>query len=187
VTITLGDSGGYVRDFMGIFFEGQQFDSVTASGSAPAIRTYTVTVTDGQLTLLLDDLGGDPLVTINGLVLREVISATAMQIPTVLSGEGGSESRDLPLESRHSFPPVLSSGMVLSNPSRSPARSRQEPEIWARSMDVPKKPIAQFNGYANYEDALEESPLIDRVFSTTWPILLDELEQLSNVRLGPSN
>ncbi len=67
ITLTMGDGLGYTRDQMGVFLEGVQFDSVTSSGTEYAINTYQVTVTDGQLTLLLDDLGGDPLVMINGL------------------------------------------------------------------------------------------------------------------------
>jgi hypothetical protein len=187
VTITLGDSGGYIRDFMGIFLEGQQFDSVTTSGSAPAIRTYVVTVADGQLTLLLDDLGGDPLVTINGLVVREVISLSAMQMPLLLPDAPGSENIITTTENRFSLPPVVSIDTVLNTSYRSPDPFRKEPKIWARVMDVPKKPDTRFAGSIINGQTLEESPVIDLVFSTSLPWILDELEQLSDVSLRPAN
>src|SRR5690606_32758875 len=63
---------GYVRDEMGIFLEGNQVDAVTANGVDYEVRTYQVRITDGQLTLTLDDLGGDPLTVINSL---EVVTA----------------------------------------------------------------------------------------------------------------
>ncbi len=72
VTLTMGDGQGYVRDQMGVFLEGNQVDSVTANGINYETRTYQVRVTDGQLTLKLDDLGGDPVSVINSL---EVVTA----------------------------------------------------------------------------------------------------------------
>jgi fibronectin type 3 domain-containing protein/subtilisin family serine protease len=69
VTLQMGDaSSGH--DQMGVFLEGAQVDSVTTGVGQWASRTYAVTVSDGQLTLRLRDLGGsDPYVVINSLVI----------------------------------------------------------------------------------------------------------------------
>jgi subtilisin family serine protease/fibronectin type 3 domain-containing protein len=67
VIVTLGDAL-QAHDQMGVFLEGVQVDSVSTAGGTFATNTYAVSVSDGQLTLLLDDLGGsDPYVMINGL------------------------------------------------------------------------------------------------------------------------
>jgi fibronectin type 3 domain-containing protein len=67
VILTLGDTGA-AHDQMGVFLEGVLADSVTTAGGQTVTNTYRVTVTDGQLTLLLDDLGGsDPYVMINAM------------------------------------------------------------------------------------------------------------------------
>ena len=72
VTVTLGD-GLALRDDMGIILEGALVDSVTAAAGQYEVRTYTVTVSDGQLTLTVDDLGGsNGLVMINGLDVVQV-------------------------------------------------------------------------------------------------------------------
>jgi hypothetical protein len=68
VTVMLGDAGPHAHDQQGVILEGTQVDSVTTDARQSVTRVYTVTVNDGQLTLLLDDLGGsDPNVTIQGL------------------------------------------------------------------------------------------------------------------------
>jgi fibronectin type 3 domain-containing protein len=69
VTLQMGDaSSGH--DQMGVFLEGTQVDSVTTAAGQWASRTYAVTVSDGQLTLRLRDLGGiDPYVVLNSLVI----------------------------------------------------------------------------------------------------------------------
>ena len=43
---------------MGVFLEGAQVDSVDSQSGQYESRTYRVTVTDGQLTLRIADLGG---------------------------------------------------------------------------------------------------------------------------------
>ncbi len=89
VTLTMGDGLGYVRDQMGVFLEGTFVDSVTANGVDYAVRTYFVTVIDGQLTLLLDDLGGDPIAVINALDILEVGPDTTG--PTVIAADPSGE------------------------------------------------------------------------------------------------
>ena len=67
VVVTLGDSA-LAHDQMGVFLEGVQVDTVTTASGQFAVNTYRTTVTDGQLSLLLDDLGGsDKWVMINAL------------------------------------------------------------------------------------------------------------------------
>jgi hypothetical protein len=58
---------------MGIYLEGKKADTVSTAARQVVTRTYRVQVTDGQLTLLVQDLGGrDPNVVLEGLTLREV-------------------------------------------------------------------------------------------------------------------
>ena len=64
----LGDTGAYLHDNMGIFLEGTQVDTVSTAASQVVSKSYTVSVMDGQLDLLLKDLGGvDPNVCIESL------------------------------------------------------------------------------------------------------------------------
>ena len=67
VSALFGDASG-AHDQMGFFLEGAKVDSVTTAAGAFTLRTYTVWVGDGQLTMLLDDLGGtDGNVVLPGL------------------------------------------------------------------------------------------------------------------------
>jgi fibronectin type 3 domain-containing protein len=69
VTATTGDSTT-AHSLMGFFLEGQQVASVSTQAGEYKTLTYDVSVTDGQLTLQLDDLGGsDPNVVINALIV----------------------------------------------------------------------------------------------------------------------
>lgn len=69
VTLTVGDSGPSSHD-QTIFLEGVSVDSVTTAAGRFVTRTYTTTVLDGQLTLLLDGRGGvDRNMVISGLEL----------------------------------------------------------------------------------------------------------------------
>jgi fibronectin type 3 domain-containing protein len=70
VTMTFADAAG-AHDLMGVFLEGAKVDTVDLAAGESTIRTYFVTVSDGRLTVTLDDLGGkDANVVINGLVIR---------------------------------------------------------------------------------------------------------------------
>jgi immune inhibitor A len=70
VTITLGDASA-PHDEMGIYLEGARADTVTTAKNQFSVKTYRVTVADGQLTLLLDDLGGaDASVAIDAIGVR---------------------------------------------------------------------------------------------------------------------
>jgi fibronectin type 3 domain-containing protein len=67
VRITFGDATG-AHDQMGISLEGVLVDTVSTALNQFVTNTYQVTVSDGQLTVLLDDVGGaDANVVINGL------------------------------------------------------------------------------------------------------------------------
>ena len=70
VTITLGDATS-AHDEMGVFLEGARADTVTTAKNQFSAKTYRVAVADGQLTVLLDDLGGtDASVVINAIEVR---------------------------------------------------------------------------------------------------------------------
>ena len=56
VTIMLGDAGPYAHDLQGVYLEGTQVDSVSTAAGQVVTKTYTVTVSDGQLNLRLLDL-----------------------------------------------------------------------------------------------------------------------------------
>ncbi|MGI9470896.1 MAG: S8 family serine peptidase [Rubripirellula sp.] len=67
ITVTLGEVL-IPHDQMGVFVEGVLVDNVSTAGSQFAVNTYRTSISDGQLTLGLDDLGGsDPWVMINAL------------------------------------------------------------------------------------------------------------------------
>jgi len=67
VRLTVGDAAA-AHDQMGIFLEGVLRDELTTAANQFLVRTYTVTVGDGQLTVLLDDQGGaDINVVVNAL------------------------------------------------------------------------------------------------------------------------
>jgi fibronectin type 3 domain-containing protein len=58
ITLTMGDTGGYSHDLMGVFIEGAQVDTVSTGPGQIVTRTHRASVQDGQLTLRLHDLGG---------------------------------------------------------------------------------------------------------------------------------
>jgi PKD repeat protein len=67
VTVTTGDAAA-ARDLMGVFAEGVYLEALSTPANQFVARTYRVTVTDGQLTLGLRDLGGaDPGAVISAL------------------------------------------------------------------------------------------------------------------------
>lgn len=99
VTLVMGDGVGFVRDQMGIFLEGQHVASVTASGGDYAVSAFHVTVSDGQLNVMFQDMGGvDPLVMINALDVELVESEpqdqTGPQIVSIETGETGDGTID---------------------------------------------------------------------------------------------
>jgi hypothetical protein len=59
VEIAVGDCGPVARNRMGIFLEGVQVDTVSTPKKTVVTRVYTpIVVSDGQLTMRLQDLGG---------------------------------------------------------------------------------------------------------------------------------
>jgi len=70
VTLTSGIATA-TRDKMAISLEGNLVESnITTKAGQFVQKTYTVQVTDGQLTVRLQDLGGrDPYAVINALTL----------------------------------------------------------------------------------------------------------------------
>jgi hypothetical protein len=72
VTAVIGDPAA-AHDEMGVYLEGALAATVTTATGQLVTRTWRVVVTDGRLTLLLDDLGGsDPNVVINALSVARV-------------------------------------------------------------------------------------------------------------------
>src|SRR5438094_387745 len=68
VAVTMGSAFSAERN-MGVFLQGAQVDSVSTSAPGQfAVRTYTVSVGNGQLDLGLRNLGGDNPV-MNGLTI----------------------------------------------------------------------------------------------------------------------
>ena len=73
VVVHIGDTLN-AHELMGVFLEGNQVDTVTTAAGEVLTKTYVVNVTDGQLTLLLDDLGGvNAFVTLVGLEVRPAV------------------------------------------------------------------------------------------------------------------
>ncbi len=67
VTLTLGDQGPYLHDQV-VSLEGSVVDNITTAPRQVVSRQYTVSVSDGQLTVLLDGRGGaDPNMVVSGL------------------------------------------------------------------------------------------------------------------------
>jgi hypothetical protein len=86
VTLTMGDGRAStpLRDEMGVFLEGLQVDSVASQPGEYVTTVYQVAVSDGQLTLLLDDLGGSDLyVIINGMSVTSAEAAAAAIAPSL--------------------------------------------------------------------------------------------------------
>ena len=100
VTLTLGDTGPYLHDLMGVYFEGVQRDSVTtAAGQVVSLTYAAVPVTDGQLNVTLQDLGGsDVNVVLNGLTVTWVDGvggngASFLDTITLIPATHGNQSR----------------------------------------------------------------------------------------------
>lgn len=71
VTVHLGDVANYQHDQMGVYIEDALVESVTSPIGQVVTRSYVVRVSDGQLNLRLEDLGGvDPSVIITGLRIQ---------------------------------------------------------------------------------------------------------------------
>jgi formylglycine-generating enzyme required for sulfatase activity/PKD repeat protein len=69
VTVVSGDAAS-AHDQAGVFLEGTQLDTITTAKNQWVARVYHVAVADGQLTLLLRDLGGaDKFFAINALTV----------------------------------------------------------------------------------------------------------------------
>jgi hypothetical protein len=92
VTITMGDAK-LARDNMGVWLEGVQVDMVSTAAGQFIRKTYSVTVSDGQLTLRLHDLGGsDPSAVINGLEITRT-SGGPLRMATGVGVPAGTAAR----------------------------------------------------------------------------------------------
>jgi hypothetical protein len=86
VAVTLGDTGPYPHNQMGVFLQGTQVGTVDTAAGHVATNPYNVAVTAGQLTVRLRDLGGsDPNVTLVALTIGPVLPTFAIS-GTVTAG-----------------------------------------------------------------------------------------------------
>ena len=70
--MTVGAAGPHRHD-QEVFLEGVSVDTIVTAAGEVLTRTYTVAVSDGQLTLRLDGRGGvDPNMIINALRVIEI-------------------------------------------------------------------------------------------------------------------
>ena len=104
VTLSLGDTGPYVHDDVGVFLQGGQVDTVTTQAGQVITKTYKdITINQGQLILHLVDLGGsDPNAVIESLQIQrhndpalaswrvQLLDPTGAVTATTLSGPDGS-------------------------------------------------------------------------------------------------
>lgn len=79
VSITLGDAL-YAHDLQGIYFQGSQVDTVSTNADQFTTRTYSVTVSGGQLQFTLKDLGGVDLY--DALDSMDIVPASNVTSPT---------------------------------------------------------------------------------------------------------
>jgi formylglycine-generating enzyme required for sulfatase activity/fibronectin type 3 domain-containing protein len=93
VTVRLGDMTA-AHDQVGVYLEGVYADTVSTLAGQVAIRTYRTTVADGQLSLLLDDLGGSDVNT--AIVGLEVASVGPPPVTVMLPGDVPLELRRIP-------------------------------------------------------------------------------------------
>ncbi|MCA9120705.1 MAG: hypothetical protein H6822_35840 [Planctomycetaceae bacterium] len=111
VDVILGDLGRYAHDYVGVYVENALVETVSTSAYQIKHLTHEVEVTDGQLTLRLQDLGGrDANCVIESLTILSTgpIVPPAPVVPTLSIGdaqinEGNSGTRQI------SFPVTLSS------------------------------------------------------------------------------
>jgi len=87
VTLTMGDTGAFPHDQMGVFLQGTRVDTVSTAAGQVVTNSYTVTVTTGQLVLALVDQGGsDPNAVINGLVVGNPLPTYTISGTVTTSG-----------------------------------------------------------------------------------------------------
>lgn len=94
IALTLGDTGAYAHDQMTVLLEGEAVDVVTTSaGEVQTVVYQSVAVTDGQLTLSMQDGGGlDENVVLNGLAVTWVGEDTTPPRITAVDPSGETEA-----------------------------------------------------------------------------------------------
>jgi subtilisin family serine protease/fibronectin type 3 domain-containing protein len=126
VTMKIGDRGPYHHDYMGFYLEGHRVARLSTKPGQILTRNYTTTVSDGQLTLQIRDLGGsDYNVVINSLefarqasgLASASLSASTRAVPAGLGGNSSGGPLDLLVV--ETPPEVITS--PASKPRRLPA------------------------------------------------------------------
>jgi fibronectin type 3 domain-containing protein len=103
VTVILGDTQGSSsgKDQMGVFLEGAQVDTVSTVQGQVVSNAYQVTVSDGVLDVLLDDLGGaNPFLAIQGLevgLAPPAVLLTQTDSDTSVTEGGNTDTYDIAL------------------------------------------------------------------------------------------
>lgn len=93
VTIILGDASKK-RDSMEVYLEGTRVETVTTQSGQFSTQTFRVTVTDGQLTIRINDAGGkDPDVALNALRVTRVLPVLTVSLsPATVSEAAGANA-----------------------------------------------------------------------------------------------
>ena len=88
VAVRLGDRGTVGHDLMGVFLQGVLVDTITTAPGQILTLSYPVQVTNGQLDVNFQDLGGsDPVVAVAGLMVAPSANTTpADQAETFAAG-----------------------------------------------------------------------------------------------------
>jgi hypothetical protein len=149
VTVTMGDAS-VPHDRMGVSLEGVQVDEVNTAAREFVTRSYPVTISDGQLTLALRDLGGsDSNAVINALEIT-------------VSGPGGF----LPPPEESDFA-VVAVALDLSERGGMPEEDRQAPaEARAQTTNVSREWLVEPRPAAGLRPLL-----VERVFAARRPSL----------------
>ena len=89
VGVRLGDRGTVGHDMMGVYIQGVLVDTITTAPGQILSFGYPATVTNGQLDVTFQDLGGsDPFVAVAGLEVAPSTNATPADLPETLAAGG---------------------------------------------------------------------------------------------------
>ncbi|HKB02491.1 MAG TPA: SdrD B-like domain-containing protein [Gemmataceae bacterium] len=150
VTLTLGDAVK-AHDKMGIFLEGKPVATLSTAARNFVTRTFKVTVTDRQLTLDLDDLGGrDADVVLNALrVVRLSAAIAGSNAPKVVTTTAtGSGPMSAPPVSGTAVPGGTLVISPLADDASSGPGKLQLHAMVAAMPDVEPSPAPRWTGFS---------------------------------------
>ncbi len=157
VVLSMGDAGA-LHDQMAVFLEGTQVDTVSTAAGKYAIKTYSVVVNGGQLTLQLVDQGGtNANVVINALeITYQAGSAGAIAAVNSVDGDWSAIAEVL-LPSASNSPPrerFVRKSVDLLN---APAVARRVQETFVGQNEISGQCSAQDAYGTAHPDAREYS------------------------------